>query len=69
LANTSKSGDAKKFRGAKKRLGITSRRDGFGRGGGWLWELPIQNSAATSVNYAMSSFYCRRPTDQPGRSA
>jgi hypothetical protein len=27
-------GDAKKFRGAKKRLGITSRRDGFGRGGG-----------------------------------
>jgi hypothetical protein len=26
--------DAKKFRAAKKRLGITSRRDGFGRGGG-----------------------------------
>src|ERR1700730_17835821 len=37
-------GDAKKCRGAKKRLGITSRRDGFGRGGGWLWELPIKTS-------------------------
>jgi hypothetical protein len=41
-------GDAKKFRGAKKRLGITSRRDGFGRGGGWLWELPIQTSVANA---------------------
>ena len=41
-------GDAKKFRGAKKRLGITSRRDGFGRGGGWLWVLPIWTSAANA---------------------
>jgi hypothetical protein len=33
-------GDAKRFKSAKKRLGIVSRRDGFGRGGEWLWQLP-----------------------------
>ena len=32
--------DSKKFRAAKKKLGIISRRDGFGRGGEWFWELP-----------------------------
>jgi hypothetical protein len=32
--------DAKLFKAAKKKLGITSRRDGFGRGGEWLWTLP-----------------------------
>ena len=31
---------SKKFRAAKKKLGIMSRRDGFGRGGEWFWELP-----------------------------
>jgi hypothetical protein len=31
---------SKKFRAAKKKLGIISRRDGFGRGGEWFWELP-----------------------------
>jgi hypothetical protein len=32
--------DAKPFRRAKISLGIRSVRDGFGAGGGWLWELP-----------------------------
>jgi hypothetical protein len=37
-------GDAKRFKAAKKRLGIVSRRDGFGRGGEWLWQLPVPPS-------------------------
>ena len=37
-------GDAKLFKAAKKRLGIVSRRDGFGREGAWLWELPTPNT-------------------------
>jgi hypothetical protein len=32
--------DSKKFRAAKKKLGIIFRRDGFGCGGEWFWELP-----------------------------
>jgi hypothetical protein len=32
--------DAKPFRRAKRSLRIRSIRDGFGAGGGWLWELP-----------------------------
>jgi hypothetical protein len=32
--------DAKVFKRAKKEVGITSRRDGFGRGGEWFWALP-----------------------------
>jgi hypothetical protein len=32
--------DSKKFKAAKKVLGVISRRDGFGRGGEWFWELP-----------------------------
>src|ERR1700730_17989997 len=35
--------DAKTFKAAKKKLGINSRRDGFGRGGEWVWELPTTN--------------------------
>src|SRR6516225_6615652 len=31
---------AKLFRRAKDALGIRSVRDGFGKGGGWSWELP-----------------------------
>jgi len=31
---------AKLFRRAKRSLGIRSRRDGFGVGGGWAWQLP-----------------------------
>jgi hypothetical protein len=38
-------GDVKKFKSVKKRLGIVSRRDGFGRGGEWLWQLPTSPSA------------------------
>jgi hypothetical protein len=38
-------GDAKRFKSAKKRLGIVSRRDGFGRGGQWFWRLPTSPSA------------------------
>src|SRR5262245_30721715 len=32
--------DAKAFRRAKNSLGIRSVREGFGAGGGWVWELP-----------------------------
>ena len=31
---------SKKFRAAKKKLSVASRRDGFGRGGEWSWALP-----------------------------
>jgi hypothetical protein len=34
--------DSKKFRAAKKKLGIMSRRDGFGRGGRWYWSMSTQ---------------------------
>jgi hypothetical protein len=37
-------GDVKKFKSAKRRLGVKSRRDGFGRGGEWLWQLPAPPS-------------------------
>jgi hypothetical protein len=40
LGEHSHIGDAKRFRSAKKRLAIVSRRDGFGRGGEWFWQLP-----------------------------
>jgi len=32
--------DSKKFRAAKNKLSVASRRDGFGRGGEWSWALP-----------------------------
>jgi hypothetical protein len=32
--------NAKIFKSAKLKLGIRSRRDGFGRGGEWVWDLP-----------------------------
>jgi hypothetical protein len=32
--------NAKTFKAAKLKLGIRSRRDAFGRGGEWVWELP-----------------------------
>jgi hypothetical protein len=40
-------GDAKKFKAAKRHLGVRSRRDGFGRGGEWFWELPAVPSVPT----------------------
>lgn len=42
-------GDAKAFKSAKRRLGITSRRDGFGRGGGGSWELPALSDTPTAT--------------------
>jgi hypothetical protein len=45
LSEHSHIGDAKRFRSAKKRLAIVSRRDGFGRGGEWFWQLPAPPSA------------------------
>jgi hypothetical protein len=38
--------DAKTFKAAKKKLSVTSRRDGFGRGGEWSWALPAGFSTA-----------------------
>jgi hypothetical protein len=38
--------DAKAFKRAKKKLGIRSIRDGFGRGGEWFWELPTPTKTA-----------------------
>ena len=40
LAEEMRIGDSKTFRAAKRSLGITSRRSGFGPGGGWCWQLP-----------------------------
>jgi hypothetical protein len=45
--------DAKVFKRAKKEVGITSRRDGFGRGGEWFWTLPTvpkTNVVETALN-------------------
>ena len=63
---------SKKFRAAKKKLSVASRRDGFGRGGEWSWALPasltvdpaetaadITPEVPTSVIYADHS----RPDD------
>jgi hypothetical protein len=36
--------DAKVFKLIKKKLGIKSHRDGFGRGGEWFWALPITSN-------------------------
>jgi hypothetical protein len=53
--------DAKTFKAAKKKLGIMSRRDGFGRDGEWSWAFPasltvdtadITPEVPTSVIYA-----------------
>jgi hypothetical protein len=49
LGEHSHIGDVKKFKAAKKRLGVTSRRDGFGRGGEWFWQLPAPPSAPPEV--------------------
>jgi hypothetical protein len=40
--------NAKPFRRAKSALGIQSVRNGFGAGGGWLWELPRDREGPTS---------------------
>jgi len=46
---------AKLFRRAKKSLGIRSRRDGFGLGGGWLWELPRGSEGRAASPSEMAS--------------
>ena len=38
--------NAKLFKAAKKTLGITSRRAGFGARSHWLWQLPRQNKTS-----------------------
>jgi hypothetical protein len=40
---------AKLFRRAKHALGIRSVREGFGKGGGWSWELPSDAPATISA--------------------
>jgi plasmid stability protein len=42
--------DAKPFRRAKISLGIRSVRDGFGAGGGWLWELPPRSDLPAPIS-------------------
>jgi hypothetical protein len=42
--------DARVFRRAKSVLGIRSIRDGFGAGGGWLWELPPRSDVPGSIS-------------------
>jgi hypothetical protein len=41
--------DSKKFKAAKKMLGIESRRIGFGAGGAWCWSLPTSVATEMSV--------------------
>jgi hypothetical protein len=54
--------DCKRFRAAKKRLGIVSYRAGFSRGGEWFWSLPAQPLAevtetAAEMNAAAPATY------------
>jgi hypothetical protein len=53
LADHIRIGDSKIFKEVKRSLGITSRRDGFGAGGKWRWEWPIQNRAETALAEAV----------------
>jgi hypothetical protein len=39
--------DAKAFKRTKKRLGVRSIRDGFGRSGLWLWQLPARTKVTS----------------------
>jgi hypothetical protein len=48
LGERTRIADAKRFKAAKKRLGIMSRRAGFGRGGEWFWQLPAVPSVPTT---------------------
>jgi hypothetical protein len=53
LADHMRIGDSKIFKAVKQGIGITSRRDGFGAGGGWHWQLPTQNRAETPLAEAV----------------
>jgi hypothetical protein len=44
--------DAKRFKAVKKKLGINSRRDGFGRGGEWSWSLATQPNSSVAETLA-----------------
>jgi hypothetical protein len=44
--------DAKTFKAAKKKLGIMSRRDGFGRDGEWSWAFPASFTVDTAETAA-----------------
>jgi len=56
---------AKLFRRAKRSLGIRSRRDGFGEGGGWSWELPPSSDAPATISATTQAFSTR--TRHPSR--
>jgi hypothetical protein len=47
--------DAKVFRRAKSSLGIRSVRNGFGRSGGWAWELPRNREESAPSTSAIGS--------------
>jgi hypothetical protein len=70
LGERQKITDAKRFKAAKKKLGINSRRDGFGRGGEWFWSLPTQPSStmgSTAVDVPVAVIYGEghtRPTQR-----
>jgi hypothetical protein len=48
LGNDQRITHAKLFKAAKKALGVTSRRIGFGPRSQWLWQLPRQNEVHPS---------------------
>lgn len=54
LGDRQKITDAKIFKAAKKKVGIVSRRDGFGRSGEWFWEL-VASARVNSVEIAVNS--------------
>jgi hypothetical protein len=53
--------NAKLFRAAKKTLGITSRRAGFGAGSRWLWRLPPQNETSAQRERGSERSAAREP--------
>src|SRR6476660_10576551 len=53
--------NAKLFRAAKKTLGITSRRAGFGARSHWLWQLPRESKTSLKPESVPE----RRATPEP----
>jgi len=52
---------AKLFRRAKNALGVRSVRNGFGKGGGWSWELPPSSDAPLTISVRREPCKPREP--------
>jgi hypothetical protein len=61
LGENQRIANAKLFKSAKKTLGITSRRAGFGSGSHWLWQLPRESKTSLKPESVPE----RRATEKP----